>query len=118
MLAVPVTMIICIIVGLPIRLIPKVYGFWMKYPFIAFIGLLTGFVLLWMASMPRGGQEEKVFINGEQPFEIMRNETLFDVSWFTIAFFLLHFYPIAFLNFVFDKLRIKRNIDWDTEVKN
>lgn len=110
--AVPATMLACIIVGLPIRLISKLYTFWMKYPFIAFLGIVAGVCILKLAYQPAFGTQKSILIENTETVMNFKDEDLFYAGWFTLSFFLLHFYPIAFLNFVIDKFRKGKNIDW------
>jgi len=45
-IAILITLFLCFILGLPIRLIPKVYNWWTNKPIICFVGVAIGIALI------------------------------------------------------------------------
>lgn len=102
---------ICLVVGLPIRLFSKIYNWWLSNSYIAFIGLTLGFIIILIS--PNFTNKIQIVENGVQTFKESPNETILGIGWFLTAFFLLHFYPIRFIENILDKLKKNKNeFDW------
>lgn len=108
---IPLTIGICLIVGLPIRLSSKIYNWWLSNSYIAFIGLTLGFIIILLS--PNFTNNIKIVENGVQTYKDFPNETILGTGWFVTAFFLLHFYPIRFIENIIDKFKKNKNeFDW------
>jgi hypothetical protein len=108
---IPGTIVICLLVGLPIRLIPKVHKWWYSNSYIAFIGLALGFLTIYVSS--NFTDTIKVVENETEVIKQIPNYTILGIGWFTSAFFLLHFYPIRFIESIIEIFKVKkRDLDW------
>gem|GEM_PF-1440312 len=108
---IPLTIAICLIVGLPIRLSSKIYNWWLSNSYIAFIGLTLGFIIILLS--PNFTNDIEIVENGIQTYKDFPNETILGTGWFVTAFFLLHFYPIRFIENIIDKFKKNKNeFDW------
>ena len=117
LILIPSTICICLLAGLPLYIFPKLNAGIRKFPYIAFIGMSGGILMLYLSQLPAYMEEKIVWADGKEIIKNIVSENLFYSAWFVTAFFMLHFYPIDFLNFVFDKFKSRKNIDWDEEVK-
>jgi hypothetical protein len=105
------TIAICLIVGLPIRLSSKIYNWWLANLYIAFIGLTLGFIIILIS--PNFTNNIQIVENGVQTYKDFPNETILGIGWFLTAFFLLHFYPIRFIENIINKFKKSKNeFDW------
>ena len=108
------TITICLLVGLPIRLIHKLYSWWLTNSYIAFIGLTVGLLIIIFSS--HFTQTIKVIENRVETMKEIPNETVLEVGWFVTAFFLLHIYPIRFIENILTKFKSKRKtLDWTNQ---
>jgi hypothetical protein len=101
---VALTIIICFIVGLPIRLIARVKNWLVEKPVIPLIGLAFGVIFFLMAFYPNLMEQKEVLIDGGQKLKQVPNYNLSLTGWFIIGFSLLHFYPDALLQYIKRKL--------------
>jgi len=95
-----VTMIICYIVGLPIRLIARVKNWWVEKPVLPLIGIACGTIFFLLAFNKNLMEQKEVLIDGEQKLKQVPNFNMSLAGWFIIAFSLLHFYPKAIVQFI------------------
>lgn len=95
------TILICLVIGLPIRLSTKLRSFWIKNMWIALVMLVIGATFM-ILSLNHQFTEVHVEVIDEQTIERHTPNTEFALTgWFLIAFPLLHFYPqriLAWLN--------------------
>lgn len=91
------TIVACIIVGLPIRLIARLYKWWSSKPLIAFAGIIIGLILLAISYNSHFIETTNVIIDGESKTKQIPNITLVLTGWFLTAFCLLHFYPLTII---------------------
>ena len=88
------TIIVCLTVGLPIRLNKKLNHWWTTNFYISIIGVICGLILLFLALLPSFNETAKVAVeNGQETLKQIPNSTLSYVGWFLTAFSLLHIYP-------------------------
>lgn len=92
------TIIICLVAGLPIRLIPRVYNWWIRKPLVSFAGCSAGVILLLASLYPDFTETTEVLINMENRVKQVPNLNLAVAGWFLTAFSLLHFYPMSIIN--------------------
>jgi len=85
------TIIVCLTLGLPIRLNKKINHWWATNFYVSIIGTVIGLILLFLALLPNFN--ETVIINEQETFKQIPNSTLSYVGWFLTAFSLLHIYP-------------------------
>jgi hypothetical protein len=89
------TIVACIIVGLPIRLLPSVRNWRSRRPIIPFIVFAIGLILLLLS------------LNDIEKEKEIPNYSLALTGWFLTAFSLLHFYPMTVLKWLKDKALTK-----------
>lgn len=93
------TILICLILGLPIRLIKVINQSWKSKQFIPVIGAVVGVLLLLLSFI--NTEIKEVIIENETMLKKVPNITIALTGWFLIAFCLLHFYPQSLLKFIF-----------------
>lgn len=114
LLLIPGTIVVCLLLGLPLTLIPKINKWWNSKSYIAFIGLTIGFAIILFS--PNYADTIKITENETEIIKIIPNETILGIGWFMTAFFLLHFYPIRFIESIIDIVRGRKNdLDWERE---
>ena len=114
-LLIPVTIVVCLLVGLPIRLIPKLNKWWDSNPYIGFIGLTLGLLMIFVS--PNFTDTIKIIENETERIKEIPDYTILGIGWFITAFFLLHFYPIHFIESIIDFFRgNKKDLDWTKEL--
>lgn len=94
------TIIACIIVGLPIRLIPSVKSWWSSKPFIIFLGLTIGIILLLLSLNTNFTETQNFTTDGIEKEKEIPNYSPALTGWFLTAFCLLHFYPLTILKWL------------------
>jgi len=87
------TIIVCLIVGLPIRLNKKLNHWWITNFYISIIGTFCGLILLIFALVPIFNETTIITENGQETLKHIPNSTLSYIGWFLTAFSLLHIYP-------------------------
>ena len=106
------TIIACIILGLPIRLIPRLYNWWSERPFIIFIAVTVGLILLIMSVFFT--DTVNAVSDGEEKTKQIPNISFALTGWFLTAFSLLHFYPVTIIKWL--KKKIWTNATTKTQV--
>lgn len=86
------TIMISLLVGLPIRLIPKYNDWWRRCYYISISGIIIGIVLLIISLTPAFQNTFILIENGIERIKYIPNIVLAVSGWFLTAFFLLHFY--------------------------
>src|ERR1700730_10014122 len=102
------TIIACLIIGLPIRLIPELYNWWSKRPLIIFVGVAIGLILLFFSLTSNFTETAKIVIDGEERTKQIPNTILAITGWFLTAFSLLHFYPLTIIKWFKEKIFSKQ----------
>ncbi|QEC55201.1 hypothetical protein [Flavisolibacter ginsenosidimutans] len=92
------TILICFIVGLPIRLKSKVRKWWLARPLLPIIGVTIGLCLLVIAFNFNLTEIKQIVLNGETVEKEVPNTAISVTGWFLTAFCLLHFYPQSVLS--------------------
>ena len=109
------TILICIILGLPIRLITGLNNWWVQKPFIVFVGVAIGLILLLMSLFIT---HKVIFIKeGQETAKQVPNIILAGSGWFLTAFCLLHFYPLALIKWFKEKIVSKKNKNSESELR-
>ena len=85
------TILLCLIVGLPIRLNKKINHWWTTNFYIPIIGIVVGLSLLILATL----NEKPVLatIEGKEVLKQIPDLTLMICGWLLTAFCILHTYP-------------------------
>ncbi|MDB5206941.1 MAG: hypothetical protein JWR72_2016 [Flavisolibacter sp.] len=92
-----ITIVICFIAGLPIRLKTKIKQWWLTKPLIPILGFVIGVLLLILAFNPNLTETKQIILYGETVNKEVPNITVSITGWFLTAFCLLHFYPQSLL---------------------
>lgn len=104
-----ITIGICLLLGLFIKRIPKIYKWWLSKPFITFLSLLIGLILLVLTLNPAFIETKTILVNDQETIQETPNNYLLIIGWFLTAFSSLHFYPKHFLSFIRQKYKRKTN---------
>ncbi|MFZ6013710.1 MAG: hypothetical protein ACOYXT_25450 [Bacteroidota bacterium] len=87
------TVVICFIIGLPIRVISTVRHWWIARTFVPVLGIAFGLILLILSYLsPWRGSVSEIADGFELQQEIP-NLTLVLSGWFATTFFILHTFP-------------------------
>jgi hypothetical protein len=87
------TIILCFIVGLPIRLNKTINHWWTKNFIVAIAMAIVGFTFLFLSVLPPFTEVVKVSIDEDSFSKTIPNGWLAITGWFIIAFAILHTYP-------------------------
>ena len=98
-----ITIIACILLGLPIRFNSKLNIWWTDKPFVSISVGIIGLILLLLSLNQNFTESTKVTINEEEVMKQIPNTTLALTGWFLTGFSLLHFYPLTILIFIKNK---------------
>ena len=96
MITIAFTMVICFVIGLPIRIIPGVYQWWTHKPIINGLMFLTGLSLIILYSNSFFTNETISAASGVSETYTVGDPYFILTGWFLIAFSLLHLYPVTF----------------------
>lgn len=88
-----ITILVCLVAGLPIRFNKKLNYWWTTNFYISIIGALTGLTLLMLAIVPDLSETVSAEINGQEISTKVPNSTLSITGWLLTAFFTLHIFP-------------------------
>lgn len=95
-----VTVCLCLIIGLPIRLIKQVKLWWVRKPAIPIVGVIIGLLLLASAMLPFWTETRQLTIDGVSRDKEVPNFIMAVCGWLSTAFCLLHFFPHSVLLFL------------------
>ena len=87
------TIFVCLIVGLPIRLNSKLNYWWATNFYIAIIGIIIGLTFLFLALLPTFRETATYELDGQPNIKTIPNSILSISGWLLTAFSLLHIYP-------------------------
>jgi hypothetical protein len=85
------SILLCLLLGLPIRLIPKVKQWWYSKRYLGLAGLLLGLLLIVLSSTVCVHQYQALNKNGNCGSHNIPNYYLLITGWFVLSFFLCHF---------------------------
>ncbi|HEU4470182.1 MAG TPA: hypothetical protein VFR58_03790 [Flavisolibacter sp.] len=95
-----ITIVICLVAGLPIRLVKRIREFWISNPFLPVIGAIAGLILLVLSFNSSFAELNEVAL-GPETIEKETPDTMLSlIGWFLTAFSLLHFYPRALIRLI------------------
>ena len=86
---IPVTLVICLLMGLPIRFNTKINAWWVSHQIVPLAGIIVGFILLFLCWLPNFEVVERHYDTATTT----TNNYLAIPGWFLTSFCLLHFYP-------------------------
>lgn len=87
------TIFVCLIVGLPIRLNNKLNYWWTTHFYISIIGTVIGLTLLLLALLPTFKETVTYDLDGVPTLKQIPNSTFSYIGWLLTAFSILHTYP-------------------------
>jgi hypothetical protein len=87
------TIIVCLIIGLPIRLIKLFNNWWTNHFLISVGGTGLGITFIIISFIPTLREVVKVTTDGVEHLKEIPNLILSIAGWFVTAFFTLHIYP-------------------------
>ncbi len=96
-LTIVLNMVICLLVGLPIRLVPKLNQWWTRMPVINEVMFIIGLGLLVFYRKSFFNFETIISNSGVSETYSLSNPYPVLTGWFLIGFSLLHLYPISFM---------------------
>ncbi|TCZ68405.1 hypothetical protein [Flaviaesturariibacter aridisoli] len=88
-----ITILCCAIVGLPLRLVPKIANWWKGRQVIPLCGIGVAALLLWLSILPGFSVKAWVEEYGEHFQAQIPNFKLFASGWVLLAFCMIHLYP-------------------------
>ncbi len=86
------TILICLIIGLPIRLYSKLNSWWTKNFYISIIGVIIGLMMILLALLPAFNETVTYNLNEQPTSKQIPNLTLSCIGWLLTAFSILHSY--------------------------
>ena len=87
------TIFICSIVGLPIRLHKRLNAWWINYFYISLIGIAIGIILIIISSLPYFKDSVTVNLDSRVTMKKIPNIAFLLSGWTLLAFSILHLYP-------------------------
>jgi len=87
------TIICCMTVGFPIRLIKNLNEWWTRHFYVAFILSLVGLTLIGLSLTPQFIEETTISTDEMEIVKSLPNFGLIITGWFVTAFSILHIYP-------------------------
>ena len=87
------TIIFCLILGLPIRLNNKIRNWWTHHCYIPIIIFFCGILLLCLALIPTFRETTILIIDEMEKLKQIPNLTLSSIGWLLTTFSILHLYP-------------------------
>jgi amino acid transporter len=87
------TIFVCLILGLPIRLNNKLHYWWTTNFYIPIIGTAIGLTFLFLALLPTFNETVTYDLDGELTLKQIPNSMLSITGWLLTAFSILHIYP-------------------------
>jgi len=102
------TFFICLLFGLPLRKSKKIAKWWKDRQFIPVAGVFVAFLFLIMSFLPAFTTVQQVQLDEEVAERSMPNGILGSISWFLLAFCMLHFYPLSLIDNILSWHRKRR----------
>lgn len=91
------TILVCVVMGLPLRLSASLNNWWLKKQRIPVTGIIVGFFLA-SNIVSRENFDSVATYTLTQPYPILLKEYFIEISgWFICAFSALHCYPLKLL---------------------
>jgi hypothetical protein len=103
------TIFICLILGLPIRLNSKIYNWWTSNFYIPIILTILGLAFLYLSTKNSFLEMVETTYQNQKEFKQIPNMNLQITGWFLTAFSVLHFFPSNNLRIKIRSVFNKRN---------
>jgi hypothetical protein len=87
------TIILCFIVGLPLRLNKSIYKWWTDHFYISIILTIIGLLLLFLSLTPQYIDTVTIQIDGQNKLKQIPDSIFSITGWFLTAFATLHLFP-------------------------
>lgn len=97
------TILACLVVGLPIRLVSTINNWWTNHFAIGVYGILLGIIMIILSDISSFREFVKITVEGIEQTNEIPNMVLGIMGWFVTAFFALHIYPPTFIRTLLDK---------------
>jgi hypothetical protein len=101
------TIVICLIIGLPIRLGRTINAWWSRNYIISILGAIAGLTLLVVSFLPPFQKTVKTIIENQETTREIPNLILVSMGWFLTAFSTLHIFPTEMLKLSTENLITK-----------
>lgn len=91
-----ITILVCTLAGLFIRLNRRAFAWWTKYFYLSLLLIIAGFILVLAGTGPLA---QEVLVAGESGLRsrVLPDTTVFLSGWFLLAFGMLHLFPPRFI---------------------
>ncbi|MFZ4797443.1 MAG: hypothetical protein ACOYMA_08100 [Bacteroidia bacterium] len=103
------TIVICLILGLPIRLNSKIYNWWNANFYIPIILTILGLAFLYLSTTNYFLETAETTYQNQKEFKQIPNMNLQITGWFLTAFSVLHLFPSNNLKIKIRSIFKKRN---------
>lgn len=90
-----ITIAICIVIGLPLRLSDQIHEWWSARMWLALAGVVTGTSFIIISLLPSMTSIAKQSLDGEAIESTVPHAGFALAGWFLVAFSLLHLFPPA-----------------------
>lgn len=87
------TILICLLLGLPIRINKKINYWWTTNFYVSIIGVFVGLSLFFLATLTNFRETVLVNIDGQEMIKQVPNSTLIYIGWILTTFSILHSFP-------------------------
>lgn len=91
------TLAVCSLLGLPLRLVPRIVQWWRKRQYIVVIGVITSLLVFWLSFTSPMRENAEIESAGTLVQTQLPNRNLVAIGWFLLTFCLLHFYPCSLI---------------------
>ena len=88
-----ITIIVCLIIGLPIRLNNKINNWWINNSYISIVGILIGLAFLIFSILPQYKETVNICKGETLAVKQIPNKILSYIGWILTSFSILHTYP-------------------------
>ena len=93
------TVILCILVGLPLRLFSRINAWWRNRLYLQLILLATGIILLCLSVVPIFMENVTYIQDGLNSVKTIPNKAFAISGWFLTAFSILHIFQLKKVNY-------------------
>lgn len=97
------TVIICFVIGLPIRLNSSVKSWWTRHFYLSILSVLIGILLIILSLLPYFSETVSIVEDEVEQIKQVPNVLLFGCGWFITAFSLLHTFPPSLYRMIQNK---------------
>ena len=102
------TISVCLLIGIPLRLVPRIQNWWLSRPILQIILLATGITLLFLSTNVNFKITELVNQDGKM-IEMQFSNMYISVTGLLLTFYLLHLYPQVIADYFNNLFQSKNN---------